>query len=92
MPGGRCCRRRPWCRRSRWTLWSRVRLALFRLVLRLSTPAHKFFGLDYDAGVSKEIIPVVFSRAGVTVALPELEIVQPEREVGTHDHWSRSVR
>ena len=37
--------------------------SLFRLILRLSTPAHKFFGLGYDAGVSKEIIPVVFSRS-----------------------------
>jgi KUP system potassium uptake protein len=59
--------------------WRRLRLALFRLVLRLSTPAHKFFGLDYDAGVSKEIVPVVFSRSGVTVTLPELEIVEAEK-------------
>jgi KUP system potassium uptake protein len=27
--------------------------------------------------VSKEIIPVVFSRDGVKVALPELEIIEP---------------
>jgi KUP system potassium uptake protein len=54
----------------------RLRVALFRFILRLSTPAHKFFGLDYDAGVSKEMIPVVFSRDGVKIALPELEIVE----------------
>jgi KUP system potassium uptake protein len=52
-----------------------IRVALFRFILRHSTPAHRFFGLDYDAGVSKEIIPVVFSREGVKIALPELEIV-----------------
>jgi KUP system potassium uptake protein len=57
-----------------WLRWFRV--ALFRLILHLSTPAHKFFGLDYDAGLSKEIIPVVFSRQGVKIALPELEIVE----------------
>jgi KUP system potassium uptake protein len=56
----------------------RLRVALFRLVLRLSTPAHRFFGLDFDAGISKEIVPVVFARQGVTVTLPELEIVEPE--------------
>ncbi|AMV36924.1 KUP/HAK/KT family potassium transporter [Planctomyces sp. SH-PL62] len=55
-----------------------VRILLFRFILRLSTPAHKFLGLGYDAGVSKEIIPVVFSREGVKVALPELEINDPE--------------
>ena len=36
----------------------RLRVMLFRFILRLSTPAHRFFGLDYDAGVSKEMIPV----------------------------------
>jgi KUP system potassium uptake protein len=54
----------------------RLRVAMFRFILRLSTPAHHFFGLGYDAGVSKEIIPVVFSRDGVRIALPELEIVE----------------
>lgn len=58
-------------------LLRRVRVSLFRSILHLSTPAHKFFGLGYDAGVSKEMIPVVFSRDGVKVALPELEIVEP---------------
>ncbi|MEJ7639325.1 MAG: KUP/HAK/KT family potassium transporter [Singulisphaera sp.] len=54
-----------------------LRIISFRLILRLSTPAHKFLGLGYDAGVSKEIIPVVFSRDGVKVSLPELEIIEP---------------
>ncbi len=53
---------------------SRLRLLLFRLTLRLSTPAHRFFGLLYDAAVSKEPIPVVFSAEGARVELPELEI------------------
>lgn len=57
--------------------WTRLRVTLFRLILRLSTPAHKFFGLGYDAGVSKELIPVVFGRDGVRVALPELEVSEP---------------
>jgi KUP system potassium uptake protein len=55
-----------------------LRLQLFRLSLRLSTPAHRFFGLGYDAGISKELIPVEFSAAGVRVTLPELEIVEEE--------------
>jgi KUP system potassium uptake protein len=53
-----------------------LRVSLFRFILHLSTPAHKFFGLDYDAGVTKEVIPVVFSPVGVKVTLPELEIVE----------------
>lgn len=65
-------------------LLQRLRVHFFRLILRLSTPAHKFLGLDYDAGVSKEIIPVVFDRQGVRVTLPELEIsaaVEPAEAV-----------
>ena len=58
--------------------FQRLRIVFFRWILRLSTPAHKFLGLGYDAGVSKEVIPVVFSRSGVEVALPELEIIEPE--------------
>jgi len=57
-----------------------IRILFFRFILRLSTPAHKFLGLGYDAGVSKEIIPVIFSRDGVKVTLPELEITDPEPE------------
>ena len=52
------------------------RVMLFRLILRLSTPAHQFFGLNYDAGVSKELIPVEFTKDGVRVTLPELEIIE----------------
>lgn len=60
--------------RLEW-LW----LMLFRHVLRLSTPAHKFLGLDYDAGVTKEVIPVVAHRGRMEVVLPELEIAEAER-------------
>ena len=51
-----------------------LRLWLFRWILRISTPAHKYLGLVYDAAISKEIIPVVFTTSGAKVALPELEI------------------
>jgi KUP system potassium uptake protein len=61
------------------SLWQLLRVDLFKWTLRLSTPAHKYFGLTYDAAISKEIIPVVFSRDGAKVALPELEIVEPNR-------------
>ena len=56
-----------------------LRIVFFRTILRLSTPAHKFLGLGYDAGVSKEIIPIVFSKGNVRIALPELEIVETEQ-------------
>jgi KUP system potassium uptake protein len=54
-----------------------LKAVFFRFILDISTPAHRFLGLGYDAGVSKEIIPVVFSREGVEVTLPELEISEP---------------
>lgn len=55
-----------------------IRIQLFRWVLKLSTPAHKYLGLGYDAGISKEVIPVIFAREGTTVKLPELEITDPD--------------
>ncbi|RPI86488.1 MAG: K+ transporter [Planctomycetaceae bacterium] len=58
--------------------WQVMQVSLFKWVLRLSTPAHKYFGLTFDAAVSKEIIPVVFSRHGAKVSLPELEIVEAD--------------
>jgi len=53
-----------------------LRVDLFKWTLRLSTPAHKYFGLTYDAAISKELIPVVFTRTGAKVSLPELEIIE----------------
>lgn len=58
------------------SFWQTLRIDLFKWTLRLSTPAHKYLGLTFDAAVSKEIIPIVFSRHDVKVALPELEIVE----------------
>lgn len=54
----------------------RFRVWLFSWILRLSTPAHKYLGLVYDAAVSKEVIPVVFSRKATRITLPELELIQ----------------
>lgn len=56
----------------------RLGVITFSWILRLSTPAHKYLGLVYDAAVSKELIPVIFSRDKIRVALPELELVQTE--------------
>ncbi len=61
-------------------LLSRLGVIAFRWILRLSTPAHKYLGLVYDAAISKEVIPVVFARREVRVALPELEL---EPQVGS---------
>lgn len=59
-------------RSVRWT--TKIAAVFFALLLRLSTPAHKYLGLTYDAAVSKEVIPIVFSSDGVRIALPELEL------------------
>ncbi len=50
-----------------------IRLYLFRTILRLSTPAHRYLGLGSDAGVSKSVMPVFFDRQGARLRLPELE-------------------
>lgn len=54
----------------------RLALIIFTWMLRLSTPAHKYMGVVYDAAVSKEVVPVVVSQNDAKVALPELELVQ----------------
>ena len=54
----------------------KLRVGMFSWILRLSTPAHKYFGLIYDAALSKEVIPVVFKPSGARVSLPELELVE----------------
>jgi KUP system potassium uptake protein len=59
-------------------LLKRVGVIVFSWILWLSTPAHKYLGLVYDAAVSKEVIPVVFSRHEIRVALPELELAPPQ--------------
>jgi KUP system potassium uptake protein len=64
-------------------LLRRWRVGLFSWILRLSTPAHKYLGLVYDAAVSKEVIPVVFGRKDARIALPELEIVSVETKPAT---------
>ncbi len=56
-----------------------LRVELLRWVLRLSAPAHKYYGLTYDAGVSKELIPIVFGKNGVRIRLPELEVTSDEK-------------
>ena len=56
--------------------FQRLRVIAFGLILRFSTPAHKYLGLVYDAAISKEVVPIVFSRKGVKVALPELELAE----------------
>jgi KUP system potassium uptake protein len=60
-----------------------IRIELLRWVLRLSAPAHKYYGLTYDAGVSKELIPIVFGKNGVRIRLPELEIASDDSTTGT---------
>ena len=63
--------------------FQRLRVSAFSWILRLSTPAHKYLGLVYDAAVSKEVIPVMFSSDSIKVALPELELIDAESNKST---------
>ncbi|PIP65431.1 K+ transporter, partial [Candidatus Peregrinibacteria bacterium CG22_combo_CG10-13_8_21_14_all_49_11] len=53
----------------------RLRIHLFQWLLKFSTPAEKFFGLEGDAGLAKTQIPIRFQRDGVAyVDMPDLSI------------------
>jgi KUP system potassium uptake protein len=69
----------------------RLAISVFAWTLRLSTPAHKYLGLVYDAAISKEIVPVVFTRHDARVALPELEL-QPNGQPSPLKVTRRSER
>ena len=66
-------RRLPWFRK----LWVRA----FALQLKMSVPAHRYFGLRWDhpmfggfAGIehlSKTVVPVLVHRAGAGILLPD---------------------
>ncbi len=62
-------------------IFQSLRVEMLRWVLRLSAPAHKYYGLTYDAGVSKELIPIVFGKNGVRIRLPELEVTSDDPPV-----------
>ena len=66
-------------------LLTRLRVIAFSWILRLSTPAHKYLELVYDAAVSKEVIPVMFSRHDIRVSLPELELAPPQMMAAASD-------
>ena len=60
--------------------WRRLRVTLFRLILRLSTPAHRFFGLELRRGRVQGADPGRVHAGGrPKVTLPELEIAEPVR-------------
>ncbi len=58
----------------------RLGVIVFSWILRLSTPAQNTWVWCTDAAVSKEVIPVIFSRDKISVTLPELELVQMEKQ------------
>ncbi|MFN9464986.1 MAG: KUP/HAK/KT family potassium transporter [Planctomycetota bacterium] len=66
-------------------LLTRLRVIAFSWILRLSTPAHKYLELVYDAAVSKEFIPVMFSRHDIRVPLPELVLAPPQMMAAASD-------
>ncbi len=53
--------------------FNRFRLNVLKFILKIAAPAHAYFGLAMDSGVSKELIPVRISKDGARVEAPELE-------------------
>ncbi len=60
-------------------VFKRMVIYAFSWILRLSTPAHKYLGLSYDAAISKEVIPVWIGTNGAKITLPELELTGQTR-------------
>ena len=68
-----------WIRRCHW--WRKLWVRAFVLQLKLSVPAHRYFGLQWDhpmlggfAGIehlSKTVVPVLVHRAGADILLPD---------------------
>jgi KUP system potassium uptake protein len=61
--------------------WRKLWVGVFALQLKLSVPAHRYFGLGWDhpmsagfAGIehlSKTVVPVLVHRSGASIALPD---------------------
>jgi KUP system potassium uptake protein len=78
--------------------FDRIRLRLFRALLRFSVPAHRYFGVSVGSGFSKNVVPIVFSKEGFRLAMPEFsldpeaESIDPDTLKPTDIHFIKDIK
>lgn len=55
---------------------------IFQFMLRLTIPAHHYFGLNAVSGLAKTLIPISIDRQGVRVEIPEFALDRREEAAG----------
>ncbi len=54
--------------------FDKKRLSFVKFLRKLSIPAHHYFGLAGHPAVTKVLVPILFSKTGTEVCLPNLEL------------------
>jgi len=61
-------------------LINKILAKIYRYVLNISTPAHRYFGLNNASGLNKIIVPIVIDKEGVRIDIPEFALVLKEEK------------
>jgi KUP system potassium uptake protein len=64
------------------SLKDRVFAHVFQFLLRVTVPAHRYFGLNAISGLAKTLIPVSIDKEGVRVEIPEFALDRREEAAG----------
>ena len=59
---------------------NRILTRIYRFILNISVPAHRYFGLNDASGLNKIIVPIVIDKEGVRVDIPEFALVFEEEK------------
>jgi len=54
----------------------RLRLRFFQLILRLSNPADRYFGMREQAGRNKTVVPIIIGPKGAKISIVDEEITE----------------
>ena len=66
--------------RSNTPIINKVLARIYRYVLNLSIPAHRYFGLNNASGLNKIIVPIVIDKEGIRIDIPEFALVFEEEK------------
>lgn len=66
---------------ARTPIVNKILAKIYRSIVHLALPMHRYFGLSDVSGLNKTVIPIVIDRAGVRVDIPEFAFVAEEEVV-----------